>query len=278
MKTVTYEQIKQLAVELAGRTRDNVPVSEATMLRSFFAAELPDIWNREAWPELSDHFREVTLDDNRCFSLPYRVTVTLAADEDTQGTYTLGADDAYPERYFKAAAGAVPADHYIYYDESAALWKLTAAATVVYDNADLLGAWSSSLGDSPWPTITAESYCNEVLAIIEGGDPRKRNNLSPIPQENWSVLNDRVNVLTTMSKVWAEFQLPAPDLLDDDEVGSDIDAYTLPARFRLPLAFRGAALLLADEDPVRAAQYRGLAETELLKQSAHITRPWWRRK
>lgn len=61
MKTVTYQQIKNLATELAGRTRDKLPTKEATMLRAFFAAELVDIWNREAWPELVPDFEAITV-------------------------------------------------------------------------------------------------------------------------------------------------------------------------------------------------------------------------
>ena len=68
MKTVPYSQIQALAADLAGRPRDKLPTSEATMLRAFFAEELPDLWNREAWPELCDHLEAVTLDANACFS------------------------------------------------------------------------------------------------------------------------------------------------------------------------------------------------------------------
>ena len=67
MKTVTYSQIEALAGDLAGRMRDKLPTSEATMLRAFFAEELADLWNREAWPELCDHIEAVTLDANLCF-------------------------------------------------------------------------------------------------------------------------------------------------------------------------------------------------------------------
>src|SRR4051812_1384486 len=69
MKTTTYGDVLNLAAEVADRTRDNLPTSEATMLRAFFGAELPELWNREAWPELCDNLEAVTLDENKCFSL-----------------------------------------------------------------------------------------------------------------------------------------------------------------------------------------------------------------
>lgn len=65
--TTTYSEIKNLAAEMADRTRDNLPTSEATMLRSFLAADLLEMWVQEAWPEISDNMEAVELDTDRCF-------------------------------------------------------------------------------------------------------------------------------------------------------------------------------------------------------------------
>lgn len=195
MKTCTYLQVKQLAADLAGFPPDKLPTSDATMLRAFFAAELPDLWNREAWPELCDHLELVTLDDNHCFSL-------REGEEDDE------------------------------------------------------------MGD--------------ILAIVIGADPRTTSRVTLLARDQFTRLEDRCNVLTNVDgAVWVDWQTPAPDLLDiDDEV---LNAYELPARFKLPLAARGAAMLVDEEDPRKAATLRTLAEREIAMQSARLARPWWRK-
>jgi hypothetical protein len=74
-----------------------------------------------------------------------------------------------------------------------------------------------------------------------------------------------------------DWQTPAPQLLAATyDAEATLNALLLPERFHLPLAFKGAAHLLADEDPIKAAQYKALADTELLKQAARLRKPWWR--
>ena len=68
MKTCTYNDVLYRAGELAGRTRDKLPLSEATMLQGFLATELEDVWRSQAWPELVMDFVQVTCDANRLFS------------------------------------------------------------------------------------------------------------------------------------------------------------------------------------------------------------------
>lgn len=197
MKTVTYEQIKLLAADLAGQPRGKLPTSDATMLRAFFAAELPDLWNREAWPELCDHLETVTLDANNCFSLREG-----AADE---------------------------------------------------------------MGD--------------ILAVIIGGNPLTSTLIRTIPKEQVTRLNGRAHITTDLTgSVYVDWQTPAPDLLAAAlDVEATLNAYTLPARFKLPLAARGAAMLLDDENPQKATLLRGTAELELSKQAARLEKPWWRK-
>lgn len=200
MKTVTYEKVKLLAADLAGFPRGKLPTSDATMLRAFFAAELPDLWTREAWPELCDHLEAVSLDASRCFSL-------RETEDDEMG---------------------------------------------------------------------------DILAVIIGGDPRTTTKVSVLSAEQITRLENRVNVMSELDgAVWVDWQTPVPDLLDNDDLDIDDDAalgaYELPARFKLPLAARGAALLVADENPQKAATLRALAESELMKQAALVKRPWWRK-
>jgi hypothetical protein len=61
MKTVTYAQIASLAAREAGRPPGKLPTSEAELLRDFIGDHLPEVWNREAWPELCNDFEIVTL-------------------------------------------------------------------------------------------------------------------------------------------------------------------------------------------------------------------------
>lgn len=53
MKTVTYNDILYKAAELAGRTRDKLLTIEATMLKGYIAADLIELWNSQAWPDLN---------------------------------------------------------------------------------------------------------------------------------------------------------------------------------------------------------------------------------
>lgn len=191
VNTTTYSQVKNLAAELADRTRDNLPPSEATMLRAFFAAELPDLWNKEAWPELCDNIEAISLDANNCFD--------------------------------------------------------------------------KRIGES--------NEMGEILAILDA-DPRTTTIVSSVTE--YTELEDRVNVITSLQPIYVDWQDPAPDLLAvaDDDLG----AYTLPVRFRLPLAFRGAAHLIQTEDTARAAQYLALADLDLSRQCGRLApRAWWRK-
>lgn len=52
MLSVPYSDVQNRAAELAGRTRDKLPVSEALILQQAAAVALEEIWNKAAWPEL----------------------------------------------------------------------------------------------------------------------------------------------------------------------------------------------------------------------------------
>lgn len=189
MKTVTFNDIKQLAFELADRPRADIPPTEATMFLAFCAAELPDLWNKEAWPELCANVESVGV---------------------TNGVFGKREGDA---------------------DEIG----------------DVLGVFDSD------PRSSSKGF--NTLEFVEE--------------------DDQVRCLTSSADVWVDWQLPAPDLLS---IAADqLAATTLPARFKLPLAFRGAAHLLAPEDPGRAGQYRAMAEVELSRQASRLQRPWWRK-
>jgi hypothetical protein len=197
MKTVTYAQVRNLAADMAGVPRNKLPTSEATMLRAFFAAELPDLWGREAWPELCDHLEAVTLDATKCFD-------TREGDANEMG---------------------------------------------------------------------------DILAVVMGGDPRTMAAVTVLPRHQYARLDDRVNVMSgEEGAVWVDWQTPCPDLMASGyDTEATLLALTLPRRFYLPLAMRGAALLVSEEDPLKAAALRSGADVELAKQTQRIGgKPWWR--
>lgn len=189
MLTTTYNDVQNLAAELAGRPRDKLPVADATILRASFASELPEIWNRDAWPELCDHLESVALDANNAFSL-------REGDADEMG---------------------------------------------------------------------------DILAVIEGGNPLTTTAVRKV--ESFTRLNNRVVVVGTESTVYVDWQTPCPDLL---AAAYDSGTATLPRRFKLALAARGAAQLVLQDDPGLSGVLKGMAEADLSRQAARIRKPWWR--
>ena len=122
----------------------------------------------------------------------------------------------------------------------------------------------------------AADEMGDILAIIEGGDPRTTTAVSKVA--GWTRLDNRVNVVTNYASVYVDWQTPVTNLMATTyDTEATLNALTLPQRFHLPLAARGAALLLAEEDVIRAAALRTFADVELAKQAVKITnRPWWR--
>lgn len=200
---ITYAVIWNLAVQLGGRTPDNVPLAESTMLQAFFATELRDLWKKEAWPELCDNIVQVTL------------------------TSTPGGANVFSKNL-----------------------------GLTNEMGDILGVFNLD------PRIPTQPCWEKFRSdrVVEG--------------------NGQVYVRTSLQQVWVDYQLPCPDLLDPTLVGianqAALMAATLPERFRLPLAYRGAGHLLTTEDPALAAQFAKLGDLEVARQAATVTRPWWR--
>jgi len=195
MRTVTYQRIKELAGQLAGREPAKLPTAEAAMLRTFCAAHLDELWRREAWPELCDHLEAVTLDAAQCFSL-------------------------------------------------------------------------------------REGDGDEIGDVLWLGDADPRTSPTATRLNVWTRLNNRVHVATTLATIWVDWQTPVPDLLAADlDASAALNAYPLPERFRLMLAYLGAAALQAEAEPGQAALFRAAAAAELARQAqpGQLSVPWWRR-
>ena len=128
MKTITYNEMLYRAAEAAGRTRDNLPVEEAAVLKSIFASELPDVWASEDWDDLREPILTVTLDDNDEFANPYNTTelgeVLGIYSQDPNGSTPWQRLDFYKQQdQFHVTQGAVdgrvpvpvPDTVYVYY-------------------------------------------------------------------------------------------------------------------------------------------------------------------
>jgi hypothetical protein len=79
MKTITYNEILFRAAEAAGRTRDNLPLGEAALLKSVFALELNRVWTGEDWDDLRQPLLMVALDANNSFLNTYVVVTTVSS-------------------------------------------------------------------------------------------------------------------------------------------------------------------------------------------------------
>jgi len=194
--TVTFGTIWNLAVSLALQTPDNVPDKDSAALQIFMAAELEDLWRKEAWPELCDNLTQVTLTNNT-----FSKNLGLANEiGDVLGIYNL--------------------------------------------DPRVTPCWKRFEADRMWD-----------------GD-------------------GQVYVNTGLSQVWVDYCLPCPDLLDPTLVGQANEPVlmliTLPSRFRLTLAYRGASHLLASEDPNLSKALAAMAELELARQASRLSQPWWR--
>lgn len=194
--TCTYQQIWALAISAAGQTQDNVNYKDSVLLQTFFAAELRDIWNKEAWPELCDNLTQVAVANN--------VFSTNVGQPDEMG--------------------------------------------------DILGLY---------PVDPRISHCWERFKSTD-----------------WWLGDGQVHFRPNLGNVWVDYQLPVVDLLDPSLIGqaneATLMAVTLPQRFRLPLAWRGAGRLLGTEDPALASQLIKFAEIELARQASGVKVPWWR--
>ncbi|CAK0781000.1 hypothetical protein CCP3SC15_850011 [Gammaproteobacteria bacterium] len=62
---MTYDDVLYHAAELAGRTRDKLPLGEAAMLRAFLAVYYRQAWRRAWWPESVVDPEKVTVTNRR---------------------------------------------------------------------------------------------------------------------------------------------------------------------------------------------------------------------
>lgn len=275
--TVIYQTIWNLAVQLAGRTTDNVPQKESDMVQGVLASQLEDLWRKEAWPELSDNWFQPTLNNN-AFPNPYQIdlTVTVAGAGDSQanGTYTTTDGVNYSNSSGSTLVG------------SSGVWTISTRSLARYTltSTTPIGISWSVLSGATAPAPTSSSWTNPAALIgdilgVYNVDPRTVEGWERVPQDKIVDGNDQFYINTCWTQPWVNYQLPCPDLLDPSLVGvanqAALNAVTLPRRFRNPLAFIGASALLAAEDAAMAAKYSNLAQVKLIKQASLLRPKWW---
>lgn len=275
MKTIDYNEVLYRAAEAAGRTRDNLPLGEATLLKSVFALELRQGWRREAWTDLTPDLLAVTLDDLKQFANPWQdvssVTMTGCNLAAANGIYTLD-----------PATGIYAQSNGYTLQLSAGLWS------VVDDVGQLLRYQSPTLIAAAWTypnggTAPATTYTNAPLELgdilgIYSKDPRP-------PSTRWErldfyLIGDQVQVLPGKSgwvvpdMVYVHYMTPPPDLLALD--ATTLAATTLPLDLGNWLALRGAGhLLMADGAAALAGAQWGLADSAMADARLNLRRPVW---
>lgn len=299
MKTIAYNEVLFLAAEAAGRTRDNLPLMEAALLKSVFNLELARVWASEDWDDTRQPLLAVSLDANQSFPNPYVQTVTTQVSVAAAGT-------AAANGIYTFQTGAAPiffgaqqiTEYYLHTSGNFAIANVPAldpvlvwtmvqidAGSLLYSSASLLGAWGGIIdGQNPNPTLTnptATFALGEVLGVFSqlptGGTPWQRLDLfrtgdtfTVTPALNHPARGN-VPVPATVYLYW---QSPCPDLLALS--ATDLAALTLPLVFGKYLAWLGAGhLLTADGAASLAGMQIGLARSDLDFQRTRIQRPPW---
>lgn len=288
METISYNEVLYRAAEAAGRTRDNLPLEEAALLKSVFALQLRPAWLSEDWDDLRQPILAVTLDANGAFTSPYlepiagTVTVSGAGDADSNGNYVQGADTNAPDDYYQAAHG-----YRITNDGSQYIIQSGGEGLNQYVSPTLIGAYTSAGPDNaPNPTVayaTTAYTLGAVLAVFDqdpnGSTPwtrlpfhREGDVFKPTPGRApfWTAA-------TVPDTVYVYYQSKCPDLLALS--AAELTALTLPLVFGNHLALHGAAqLLIADSASSLAGVNLGLAKTQLDFERTQIKRPAWMRQ
>lgn len=199
MKTITYNEMLYRAAEAAGRTRDNLPTSEAAVLKSIFASELPDVWMSEDWDDLRQPILAVTLDANREFANPYNSTqlgeVLAIFTQDPNGSTPWQRLEFYKQGdNFHVLPGTadgrgpvpVPDTVYVYWQE---------------DAPDLL-----SLDDAELAALTVPTFIGNYLALKGAGHLLAADGAAALAGVQMRLAEDNLDFSRSLIKrpIWAK--------------------------------------------------------------------------
>lgn len=262
MKTVLYTDVLYRAAELAGRPRDKLPVSEATMLQSSIAVDLEDLWNRVAWPELNPDPLNVTVVGQK-FTKNEAQTggVALINNDVVDVTFVIGGTAVPVSASTSGVAGTATGNSVNVQSLAGVL-----ASADIPDETHFVGSiiWSPAAGI----TFTQTIPMGDVLTVLSA-NPHATTRYRAIGFQEG---DDEVWIDENLASVWVDFMLPAPDLMS--LTGTVLNNYAIPQRFRNYLSNRAAAVLLAaDAQGASAAAFLALAETALQTQLNRLPSP-----
>jgi hypothetical protein len=277
LKTIAYNEILYRAAEAAGRTRDNLPLEEAAVLKSVFALDLPKIWAGEDWDDIRQPLAAVSLDSAKSFSNPYqdtaRVIVNGAGYDVVNAIYTL---DVTSGNYFEPGGNVISL--------IGSAWTISdSQGHPLYTSDSLINvAWTPATAEAPVPASAYFTICfGDVLGIY---DQLPTGN-TPWKKVEFYRSGDLFTVMPGLNQPWwgtapvpmtiyVYYQAPCPDLLG--MTTDQLNTLKLPLIFGNWLALRGAAQLLsADGASALAGVNFGVAESALGFERTRIQRPVW---
>lgn len=271
MITVAYSDVFNRAAELAGRTRDRVPTSEATMLQGYISIQLQDIWNRALWPELRpDPVLAEPDADNRQFSKneyngPAPASVLLCQ-----------LDYATPDLFFSitcATAHQMQTGAYLTIEQNE-------DATI---NAAFLGTWQvEAFSATVLHVVIADQHAAFGNADVEIQRPQEMGDIlavwtaNPLVTTKYRAISFEegdgvVRVFESRATVYVEYVLPRPDLMSLS--GSELNDYAIPGRFSNILALHASGTLLKADGLPAGATNIGLAEAALRDELNRLVLP-----
>ncbi len=284
MKTIDYNEMLYRAAEAAGRTRDNLPLAEAALLKSVFALELPRVWTGEDWDDLRQPVLAVALDANKSFANPYvvqdtsQISVTGAGSDEKNGLYYY---DTGTGRWFLQNPVGTNLGPYLTVATDGTATLYDAFDSVYYTAPTVTGTWTAVTGLAPVPTAaypaSTSTTFGEVLGVFSqdpnGGTPWERLHVHRTG-DTFTVTPHRTKPCAVPATVYVYYQADCPDLFALN--ATQLAALTLPLIFGNYLALRGAALLLsADGAAQLAGANMGMAESQLNFERTRIQRPEW---
>jgi hypothetical protein len=258
MLTVAYNDVLFRAAELAGRTRDKIPLSEATMMQGFFAVDLQAVWNAHEWPELrpdpyafSPLNRQISKQEDQT-----AIVLTGTVGTDGDGVFT-----------FTPAAGA---EHGLRTGDTAVISGITLAGLTVGNGTytvNVISATQFTYVSSATNAAMAQAGITATCTHFQIGDVLAVWSANPLTTTRyraveWDEGDNAIRIYEGLAQVWVEYMLPRPDLMS--VAAGSLPTYKLPARFSNYLALRAGGLLLnSDSQNAAGTVFLGLAESAL---------------
>lgn len=287
MITASYNDVLFRAAELAGRTRDKIPVSEATMLQGFLAVALQRVWTIALWPELIPDPLAVTVSANRQFSknegnsvngqISKPVTfspVNVTSANGSTATLTMGAS-TYP-------VGQVLQNCVITGALNQPIFNGSFTLTVASNNG-VTTTMTYTLVPPPGGIIPVPPFSDTNLTVVVpveigdvfgvySADPSQTTRYHDVEFEE---ANGYVRIYETLASVFVDYLLPRPDLMLVP--AASLATYPIASRFSNTLALRAAGLLLqSDGLGNQSATYLGLSESVLSNEETRVKPASWR--